>query len=45
MLRKEKLFANLEKCIFCTDLVVFPGFVVSGPGIQVDESKVKAIKD
>ena len=27
-LRKEKLFANLEKCSFCTDHVVFLGFVV-----------------
>jgi hypothetical protein len=44
-LRKEKLFANLEKCSFYTDHVVFPGFVVSGKGIEVDESKVKAIKD
>ncbi|XP_062188886.1 uncharacterized protein LOC133892188 [Phragmites australis] len=45
VLRKEKLFTNLEKCTFCTDQVVFLGFVVSGSGIQVDESKVKAIKD
>ena len=45
VLRKEKLFAYLEKCTFCTDQVVFLGFVVSGSGIQVDESKVKAIKD
>ena len=30
VLRKEKLFANLEKCIFCTDQVMFLGFVVSG---------------
>ena len=44
-LRKEKLFANLEKCSFCTDHVVLFGFVVSGKGIQVDETKVKAIKD
>jgi hypothetical protein len=28
-IRKEKLFANLEKCSFCTDHVVFLGFVVS----------------
>ena len=45
MLRKEKLFANLEKCTFYTDQVVFLGFVVSGQGIQVDESKVKAIME
>ena len=45
MLRKEKLFANLKKCTFCTYQVVFLGFVILGSGIQVDESKVKAIKD
>jgi hypothetical protein len=44
-LRIEKLFANPKKCSFCTDHVVFLGFVVSAKGIEVDESKVKAIKD
>jgi hypothetical protein len=44
-LKKEKLFANLEKCSFCIDHVVFLGFVVSGKGIEVNESKEKAIKD
>ena len=39
-LRKEKLFANLKKCTFCTDKLVFLGFVVSTQGIQVDEEKV-----
>ena len=29
VLRKEKLFANLKKCTFCTDKLVFLGFVVS----------------
>ncbi|XP_031398503.1 uncharacterized protein LOC116209085 [Punica granatum] len=36
---------NLKKCAFCIDRVVFLGFVVSARGIQVDEEKVKAIKD
>jgi len=45
MLRKGKLFANMEKCTFCIEEVVFLGFVVSDSGIQVDESKVQAIKD
>jgi hypothetical protein len=44
-LRKEKLFANLGKCSLCTDHVVFLGFVVSRKVIEVDESKVKTIKD
>ena len=33
VLRKEKLFVNLEKCTFCTDQVMFLGFVVLGSGI------------
>jgi hypothetical protein len=45
VLRKEKLYANIEKCTFCTDQVAFLGFVVSGQGIWVDRSKVKAIKE
>jgi len=45
VLRTEKLYANLEKCTFCTDKVVFLGFVVSGQGVEVDESKVEAIQN
>jgi hypothetical protein len=45
VLRKEKLYASIKKCTFCIDQVVFLGFVVSGEGIGVDESKVKAIKE
>ena len=45
VLRKERLFANLKKCTFCTDKLVFLGFVVSAQGIQVDEEKVRAIQD
>jgi hypothetical protein len=45
VLRKEKFYTNIEKCTFCIDQVVFLGFVVSGMGIWVDESKVKAIKE
>ncbi|PKI59770.1 hypothetical protein CRG98_019835 [Punica granatum] len=44
-LRREKLYANLKKCSFCLDRVVFLGFVVSARGVEVDEEKVKAIKD
>ena len=33
VLRKERLFANLKKCTFCTDKLVFLGFVVSARGI------------
>ena len=29
VLRKERLFANLKKCTFCMDKLMFLGFVVS----------------
>ena len=45
VLRKERLLAKLKKCTFCTDRLVFLGFVVSAQGIQVDEEKVQEIKD
>ncbi|GLU12626.1 hypothetical protein SLE2022_292900 [Rubroshorea leprosula] len=45
VLRKEKLFANLKKCSFCTIQIVFLGYVVSADGIAVDEEKIKAIKE
>ena len=45
VLRKERLFANLKKCTFCTNRLVFLGFVVSAQGIQIDEEKVRAIQD
>ena len=45
VLRKEKIYANLKKCSFCMDKVVFLGYVVSAKGIEVDEEKVKVIKE
>jgi hypothetical protein len=45
VLRKEKLYANLKKCSFCMEKVVFLGYVISAKGIEVDEEKVKAIKE
>ena len=45
VLRTEKFFANLKNCTFCTDKLVFLGFVVSAKGIGVDEEKVKTIKE
>jgi hypothetical protein len=45
VLREQKLYANLEKCTFCTDKVVFLGFVISGQGVEVDEQKVKVVRD
>jgi len=45
VLRKEQLYANLEKCIFCKDHFLFLSFVVSSKGVQVDEEKVKSIQE
>ena len=45
VLRKERLFANLKKCTFCTNRLVFLGFIISAQGIHVDEEKVHAIQD
>jgi hypothetical protein len=41
---EARLFANLEKCTFCTDRVAFLGYVVTPLGIEVDEAKIEAIK-
>jgi hypothetical protein len=43
-LRDARLFGNLEKCIFCMDRVSFLGYVVTPPGIEVDEMKIEAIE-
>jgi hypothetical protein len=43
-LREARLFANLEKCTFCTDRIAFLGYVVTPRGIEVDEAKIEAIK-
>ena len=43
--RKENLFVNLKKCTFCTNKLVFLGYVVSAKGIEVDEEKVRTIQE
>ena len=40
-LRCEKLYANMEKCVFYMDHVIFLGFIVSSQGVQVDPEKYK----
>ena len=45
VLRKEKLFAYLKKCTFCTDKIVFLGFIVSAQGTQVEKERVWAIQE
>ena len=41
---KEHLYANMEKCLFGIDKLVFFSFVVSYKGVHVDESKISDIK-
>ena len=43
-LRNEKLYANLSKCTFATNKLVFLGFIVSSDGVEVDEDKIQAIR-
>jgi hypothetical protein len=45
VLKKEKFYAILAKCTFCTENVVFLGFVVLGQGVEVDKEKIKAIRE
>jgi len=45
VLRKESSYANREKCTFCTNQVVFLGFLVGSKGVQINEEKVKGIRD
>jgi len=36
VLRKNSLFVNIDKWIFCVDSVVFLGFIVNKNGVHVD---------
>jgi len=45
VLCSEKLYANLKKCAFCMEKIVFLGYVVTAQGIEMDEDKVKTIQD
>lgn len=45
VLRKEQLYDNLEKYSFYVDEVVFLGFVLGTRGVEVDESRIDAIKN
>ena len=44
-LRSEQLYANLKKCTFCMEKIVFLGYVVTAQGIEMAEKKIKAIQD
>jgi len=45
VLRSELLYANLKKCTFCMEKIVFLGYVVTAQGIVIEEEKVKGIWD
>jgi len=45
VLKEQQPYANLDKCSFYLDHVVFLGYVVSSKGIQADKEKVKAIQE
>lgn len=44
-LRKKKLYANPEKCEFFKTEICYLGHIISGEGISVDPSKIRAIID
>ncbi|GJV09246.1 transposon ty3-I gag-pol polyprotein [Tanacetum coccineum] len=44
-LADNDLFANLKKCTFLTNKLLFLGYIVSSDGIHVDETKVQAVRD
>ena len=44
-LRKNKLFANLKKCRFYQNKVRFPRYVVLAWGVQMEDKKIKTVKN
>nr|GEX71966.1 hypothetical protein [Tanacetum cinerariifolium] len=45
LLRKDNFYPATKKCVFMTHKVLFLGYVVSGDGIRVDESKVAVVQE
>jgi hypothetical protein len=45
VLCSEKLYANLKKCTFCMEKIMFLDYVVTAQGIEMDREKVKVIWD
>ena len=43
ILREQRLLANLKKCDFCADRIIFLGYVVTKDGIEIDKNKIEAI--
>ena len=44
MLRRDKFYVVVKKCVFMAPEVLFLGYVVSGDGLRLDESKIEAIR-
>ena len=44
VLKREKFHANMKKCRFFTNSLLFLGYIVSTEGIKVDDNKVEAIR-
>lgn len=45
VLRENKLYANLKKCTFMSESLLFLGFVISKEGVKIDEEKVRATRE
>ena len=45
MLRREKFYAAMKKCVFMSPKVLFLGYVISSAGLEVDEAKVQAVRE
>ena len=44
ILKREKVHANMKKCKFFTDSLLFLGYIVGAEEIKVNDSKVEAIR-
>ena len=45
MLRRDKFYVVVKKCVFMAPELLSLGYVVSGNGLRVDESKIEAIRN
>ena len=45
VLQENKLFVNIKKCNFMTNIQIYLGFMVNFEGIHVNEEKVIVIRD
>ena len=45
VLRRNKFYAAVKKCVFMAPKVLYMGYVVSDDGLRVDKSKIEAIRN